>query len=86
MMGPTYQMDNASTFLAPGLKCSPNPSLEPANGFLTQRQTRVVPIEADTAAYPHAAQLISVTREVTHKASGKVEQGRSLLCHKPSPS
>jgi hypothetical protein len=53
---------------------------------LTQRQTRVVPIEADAAAYPHAAQLISVTREVTHKASGKIEQGRSLLCHKPSLS
>ena len=53
----------------------PFSSLEPANGFLTQRQTRVMPIEADAAAYPHAAQLISVTREVTHKASGKIEQG-----------
>ena len=38
-------------------------------------QIRVVPIEADAAAYPHAAQLTSVAREVTHKASGKIEQG-----------
>jgi hypothetical protein len=30
-------------------------SLELANGFLTQRQIRVVPIEADAADYPHAA-------------------------------
>ena len=36
-------------------------------------------IEADAAAYPHAAQLISVTREVTHKASGKIEQGCRYL-------
>jgi hypothetical protein len=35
----------------------------------------VAPIEADAAAYPHAAQLISVAREVTYKASGKIEQG-----------
>jgi predicted transposase YbfD/YdcC len=35
----------------------------------------VVPIEADAAAYPHAAQLISVAREVTHKASGNIGQG-----------
>lgn len=35
----------------------------------------MVPIEADAAAYPHAAQLISVAREVIHKASGKTEQG-----------
>jgi hypothetical protein len=34
----------------------------------------VVPIEADAAAYPHAA-LISVAREVTHKAPGNIEQG-----------
>ena len=35
----------------------------------------MVPIEADAAAYPHAAQLISVAREVIHKASGKTERG-----------
>ena len=35
----------------------------------------MVAIEADAAAYPHTAQLISVAREVTHKASGNIEQG-----------
>ena len=49
-----------------------------------------MPIEADAAAYPHAAQLISVTREVTHKASGKIEQGcryfaTSLRPHEAGP-
>jgi hypothetical protein len=38
------------------------------------------PIEADAAAYLQAAQLTSVAREVTHKASGKIEQScRTVL-------
>ena len=49
-----------------------------------------MPNEADAAAYPHAAQVISVTREVAHKASGKVEQGcryfaTSLRPHEAGP-
>jgi len=39
----------------------------------------VVPIEADAAAYPHAAQLTSVAREVTHKASGKLSRAVATL-------
>ena len=42
---------------------------------MTERRLRVVAVEPDAAGYPHAAQLVSVAREATHKASGAVAGG-----------
>lgn len=48
---------------------------EAASGFVCERRARVVSLEADAAAYPHAAQLISLQRQSTHKRSGVVKSG-----------
>ena len=59
---------------------------EPASGFVHERAARVVSIEPDAAAYPHAAQLVSLQRQRTHKRSGATQNGTRYFVTSRRPS
>ena len=42
---------------------------------MNDRSLRAVSIEPDAADYPHAAQLVSLQRQRTHKATGETKTG-----------
>lgn len=58
---------------------------------MTERAARVVSVEPDAAHHPHAAQLISVQRDQTHKRTGQAKTGTryfvtSLRAEETSPA
>ena len=45
------------------------------SGFANDRSIRVAPVQPDVAKFPHAAQLISVSRTATHKKTQESKTG-----------